>query len=1076
MWSMQKILIRSIGALLIITICMNPFIIPFSLLTPTAWANWWGTEQELTNLYITENTTWNSDTDLSGYEHIYIYEDAQLTIEAGSHITLRHLVVIWGNIVAQGTIDNMITITRAEPHKNNCDPERDLCYDEYCTAGEYVMPALQFDAFADMNEDRESLFSFVKFEHMGIDHAFDDEEQCPAMVMRDRVRGLIAPSAYASEVTVQSPAVLYRSGKLHMKNCIFENNYTADIQIAAAYSDYLNTQGYVHIENSNFQNNSQNIAVASSFTYAQQPNEPDECVRTCMRSHREDPSPNIYVQCAISCMGEMDGVHDKSRVVLKNNWYGSISGPNTDQDPDFSYYGEKIMGDITYEPQDFRRSPDFASNVLFLPGIKASRLDLDDGDQVWLPEKEEDTHYLGMNNDGESANEIHAKNIVENAYGLVPVYDEFVEDLNDLRNDHAIKDFSLYAYDWRYDVEEIAKNGTKRENGTVIKPIDEIWRLAESSVSGKVTIVAHSNGGLLAKAIMQELERQMYESGREDMDMPVDNIIMVSSPQMGTPKAIASLLHGYDEKIAKRFITLMSDEQSRMLAEDMPGVYGLLPSKEYFARTQEPLITFDATVGQYREYKDVYGKEIENFDEFRNFALANEDHRDKPAYDDLKSANVLNEKIFDMETQLHDHLDAWTPPENVKLIQIGGWGLDTMRGITYTMKLKENCEMTILGRICTPTGEYESFYEVKPTVDGDGTVVTSSSLTLPSAENVERYWVDLFDYDVWYRNNRSHKDILEVDSVREFIGDYVKKHIKSEKLPQYITNVRPDEDEDMENPIRIRMSLYSPLDIHLYDEHSNHTGPVTEMVDGEEKTMIEENIPNSYYETIGEHKYVGWGTDDDVHVELDGYGEGSYTVKLQEIFVTDGGEEVGDTTEFTSLPTSADTKVNFKVLTEGIQDMSDLTADYDGDGVIDYTVTPQINGSASLTGEGAEQNDKQEEIVKDTKNKYKKASTTNWSAYQYTTKSASCPEKIALTLTGKHFDKDAIIRIGDVKAQKVKRFNNKKLTAIFCMNDLYKVKTESLRTISITNPHTKRNKAEKKIDIKNVNIKKKLIF
>lgn len=58
------------------------------------------------------------------------------------------------------------------------------------------------------------------------------------------------------------------------------------------------------------------------------------------------------------------------------------------------------------------------------------------------------------------------------------------------------------------------------------------------------------------------------------------------------------------------------------------------------------------------------------------------------------------------------------------------------------------------------------------------------------------------------------------------------------------------------------------------------------------------------------------------------------------------------------------------------------------------------------------------------------------------------------------FDKDAIIRIGDVKA-KVKMNNSKKAVAIFCMNDLQKVETDSFRMISATNPDAKRGKARK---------------
>lgn len=50
-------------------------------------------------------------------------------------------------------------------------------------------------------------------------------------------------------------------------------------------------------------------------------------------------------------------------------------------------------------------------------------------------------------------------------------------------------------------------------------------------------------------------------------------------------------------------------------------------------------------------------------------------------------------------------------------------------------------------------------------------------------------------------------------------------------------------------------------------------------------------------------------------------------------------------------------------------------------------------------------------------------------------------------------------------AQNLHRHLSKKVEAAFCMKDLQKLKIGSLRMISVTNPHTKREKAEKKIDI-----------
>ncbi len=66
-----------------------------------------------------------------------------------------------------------------------------------------------------------------------------------------------------------------------------------------------------------------------------------------------------------------------------------------------------------------------------------------------------------------------------------------------------IIDYVSYAYDWRDSVDDVARFGSVYRNGERKNPVEEVQRLAQSSFSNKVTIVAHSNGGLLAKAVMQ---------------------------------------------------------------------------------------------------------------------------------------------------------------------------------------------------------------------------------------------------------------------------------------------------------------------------------------------------------------------------------------------------------------------------------------------------------------------------------------------------------------------------------------------------------------------------------------------
>lgn len=97
-----------------------------------------------------------------------------------------------------------------------------------------------------------------------------------------------------------------------------------------------------------------------------------------------------------------------------------------------------------------------------------------------------------------------------------------------------------------------------------------------------------------------------------------------------------------------------------------------------------------------------------------------------------------------------------------------------------------------------------------------------------------------------------------------------------------------------------------------------------------------------------------------------------------------------------------------------------------------------------------------------------KAHIDSWKASQYEKPDTQCVQRLKLTIKGKHFDKDAKVRIGNKKAYSVERKSSKKITAKFCMDDLMKVKTSKKRTVSVTNPDADKEKADKKINLNDI--------
>ena len=98
---------------------------------------------------------------------------------------------------------------------------------------------------------------------------------------------------------------------------------------------------------------------------------------------------------------------------------------------------------------------------------------------------------------------------------------------------------------------------------------------------------------------------------------------------------------------------------------------------------------------------------------------------------------------------------------------------------------------------------------------------------------------------------------------------------------------------------------------------------------------------------------------------------------------------------------------------------------------------------------------------------YTKAKISSWEASIYTDQS-SCPQRLKLTIEGKHFKKNAIVRINGQKASSIKLKNSENLSASFCLAKLTDNQVGSKRSVYVTNPHTAVVKAEKKIDLDSV--------
>ncbi len=130
---------------------------------------------------------------------------------------------------------------------------------------------------------------------------------------------------------------------------------------------------------------------------------------------------------------------------------------------------------------------------------------------------------------------------------------------------------------------------------------------------------------------------------------------------------------------------------------------------------------------------------------------------------------------------------------------------------------------------------------------------------------------------------------------------------------------------------------------------------------------------------------------------------------------------------------------------------------FDTDHASYFAVTEYNSIAETEEGENDDEDDETE-----------KAHIDSWKAYQYEDANKSCSSRLKLIIKGKHFDKDAEVKIGNHKASSVDKKSSKEIVAKFCMDKLLKNETGKKKIIKVTNPDADTEEADKKINLANV--------
>jgi pimeloyl-ACP methyl ester carboxylesterase len=574
---------------------------------------------------------------------------------------------------------------------------------------------------------------------------------------------------------------------------------------------------------------------------------------------------------------------------------------------------ETFVETIKFRITDVNAPAACCSNVLFIPGIKGSVLSKDDligGDTLWPPTIwSDDVSQLALTSEGESINEIYVEGVLGDfTVGplALPIYSPFISFMDRLVTGGTISGWSSLPYDWRFSPETILEEGIKTNN-EVVDVIATIEELAASSNTGQISIVAHSMGGIMGKAIIKELEVQ----GKDNL---IDSFVMVGSPQLGTPQAIASLLHGDGEGIPNNvqgYFAILNNSvaepaAARAIAQQMPSAFNLLPSFKYFDKVSDPVITFDTSASYTEPWRKEWGDSIANHADYQEFLAGQGAIRTKPAANDLNTPEILSSTLLADAIAVHASYDSYVFPEHIRVVEVAGWGRPTAKAIHYT----------------TEHGQPD--YNPVFTREGDKTVVYPSALSSQG----EEYYFNLFDFNEAFDTDVEHKDLLSITAIQHAIVSVIKE--ESIKIADHLSDSKPSLSNIDE---QLLISAHSPVALGASDSDGNFTG--IKLESGE----ILEEIPGSSLLIFGKSQYIFLPKEGVYDFIYKGTDSGSTTIKVAS-FVND---IIAPIIKYTDIPTSDTTSATFKIDSESPENTV-IQIDENSDGVVDEVVQP--DGSA----------------------------------------------------------------------------------------------------------------------------------
>jgi hypothetical protein len=512
-----------------------------------------------------------------------------------------------------------------------------------------------------------------------------------------------------------------------------------------------------------------------------------------------------------------------------SNYWGDSSGPTHTTNPLGT--GDEITDGVIFEPF-LKRDPLIRQQnpVILIPGITGTYLIKDYGDktEIW-PDLGRIIWPFGDTYLNDLALEKDGK---ENIEMLMKVGDII----------RGVESRGIHVFDKL--ISELINSGSYVEGEDLfVFPYD--WRLSTTTNANflkekidkilldtgyeNVDIVAHSMGGLVAK-------KYIADNGKDK----VEQLVFVGTPQLGAPKSFKALMYGDDMGYEKNILNIidyiiLSSKRVKYISQNMPSVYELLPSKKYINEN---------------------GKYVINALD-KNTSPISLDYQQTKNFMIEKGRNNL---MFPFAENLHDSIDD-LDLSGIETHNFVGCGTKTIGEIT--VKQKRSWKNLFLGWVDDIHLKY---------INGDETVPLESANKTIGA-------------NIYYADGNTHGSLPSAEGVRQNILSI----LKGEELESY-SNIL--DDASTCNVSGEVVSTHSPVELHIYDEEGNHTGP---NADGD----IEYGIDGVQYDVVEGENYVFLPSGVNYRIVTNATDTGGYNFEIESLNEED---DITNTYNWTLIP------------------------------------------------------------------------------------------------------------------------------------------------------------------------------